>query len=135
MEELTEAVTARYREQYLSGILHASLDGFKSLDDWETRPERTKERIVRMLEWSKILIPILIDQDLQYLVDADEGQILTDEQRLLPRREQCLTILEVAKTHPFLDCVRGWAMKQWVERRKWEKILKLPPHRRLSDSG
>lgn len=124
VEDLNERVTQRYREQYMKGILRAPKDGFVSLDGWENQPETLKARICRMLEWSKKIAPLLIDTDRTWLLEADEFQIVSEEARKdMTEEEVMLMVIEAAKTEPYLDCVRGWSMRLWLNRGRWDKIV------------
>lgn len=134
IEELNERVTQRYREQFLNGIIHASPEGFKSLDDWESKPEALKQRISRMLEWGKKVVPFLVEENINWLSEADEGSVTPDSERKnYTKQELALRNIEAAKTQPFLDCVRGWAMREWLHRGRWENIFKSEKRRPILD--
>ena len=127
-----EAIADRIKDQIWSNTVsgHPPLSEYRSADNWETRPPRTKERICRMLTFLASTVPWMLDDQLIWVVEADEGITCSVNDILNNRADMervALLIIENAKINPALDCIRGEAMKQWLSRRKWYKIMKKWP--------
>lgn len=83
-----------------------------------------------MLAFLANTVPWMLDDQLIWVVEADEGITYSVDDTLNNRAEMervALLIIENAKINPALDCIRGEAMKQWLSRRKWYKIMKKWP--------
>lgn len=123
LQQISEVVHDRIGFNELNG--HENRSTYKAADGWDSMNERTRDRIRTMLSFAQRLVPFMLPKDLAYLVGMDEGLTVTPAQMAnMSKAEIGQQILENAKSDAILDCVRGWSIRIWLDRRKWEKVIK-----------